>query len=137
METLALPAVLENLEPMLDFMVASAKAAGFEKEFLGKIRLVGEEALVNIINYAYPGAQGAMEVQCGNDGKGVYVIRIMDNGVPFDPFAKPDPDITAPVEEREIGGLGIFLIRQIMDTANYRRENNRNIMTLEKKLPIR
>ena len=123
---------------MLDFMVESAKVAGFEKEFLGKIRLVGEEALVNIINYAYPGGQGEMSIECGkDDASGHFIIRIADSGVPFNPFERPDPDISAPVEEREIGGLGIFLIRQIMDNANYRRENNRNIMTLEKKLPSR
>lgn len=140
METRILPAILENLEPMLDFMVNSARASGFDKEFLGKIQLVGEEALVNIIHYAYKdkGGQGDMEVQCGPDGaSGMFVIRIVDSGVAFNPFDRPDPDINAPVEEREIGGLGIFLIRQIMDKHEYRRENNRNIMTLEKKLPLR
>lgn len=136
METRILPALLENLEPMLDFVVDSARAAGFEKELLGKIRLVCEEALANIVHYAYPGGSGDMELQCGPDGKTwTFVIRIVDSGVAFNPFERADPDIHAPVEEREIGGLGIFLIRQIMDSYDYRRENNRNIMTLTKKLP--
>ena len=133
MDTLVLPAVLENLEPMLDFVEKSARAAGFEKEFLGKIRLVCEEALVNIIRYAYPGRQGEMEVKCGRDA-GSFSIQIRDSGVPFNPFERPDPDVNKPVEEREIGGLGIFLIKKIMDSWTYRREGDRNIMTLEKKL---
>ena len=132
-EKLALPAVLENLEPALDFIEKCAGKAFSDREFLSQIRLVCEEALVNIISYAYPGASGGMEVQCGPE-QGVFRIRILDSGVPFNPFERPDPDVNKPVEEREIGGLGIFLIKKIMDSWTYRREGDRNIMTLEKKL---
>jgi serine/threonine-protein kinase RsbW len=133
LEKKALPAVLANLEPMLDFVVCHARAAGYEKELLGKIQLACEEALVNIINYAYPDKKGDMEIQCGEeDGTGKFMVRIRDNGIPFNPLERPNPNLEIPVEQREVGGLGIFLIRQIMDQVTYKRDSGRNILTLLK-----
>jgi anti-sigma regulatory factor (Ser/Thr protein kinase) len=135
-EKLILPAIMENLDPMLDFVEKSAHAAGFEKAFLNKIRLVCEEALVNIINYAYPNSKGEVKIQCGVDtDRATFVIQITDSGLAFNPFERPDPDITLSVQDREIGGLGIFMIRQIMDQFSYKRDNDHNVMLLEKKLP--
>lgn len=130
---MVLPAVLANLEPMLDFVVHRARAAGYEKELLGKIQLACEEALVNIINYAYPDRTGDMEIQCGEEnGTGKFMVRIVDSGIPFNPLERPNPNLEIPVEQREVGGLGIFLIRQIMDQVTYQRASDRNILTLLK-----
>ena len=61
-------------------------------------------------------------------------FRLSDDGVPFDPLKKPDPDITLSVEERPIGGLGIFIVKKTMDTVTYTYENNKNILTMTKKI---
>ena len=99
-----------------------------------KLNLAIEEAVVNVMNYAYPaGEKGDVDIEAMiNDEYLVFVIS--DSGTPFDPTAKAEVDTTLSVEERGIGGLGIHLIRQIMDTINYKRVNGKNVLTLRKKL---
>ena len=96
------------------------------------MRLASEEALVNVINYAYSGGQGNVLVSCGEAGAGGIKIELSDAGVPFDPLSRPEPDTTLPMEQRKIGGLGILMIRKSMDEVAYRRENGRNILTMVK-----
>ena len=99
-----------------------------------QLQLVLEEAVVNVINYAYPeGEEGRIEVDFRIDSDGLEVT-IRDEGKPFDPTQTPDVDTEAGVDEREIGGLGIFLIRQLAESVAYRRENNTNILTLKMKM---
>ena len=99
-----------------------------------KLNLAIEEAVVNVMNYAYPaGEKGDVDIEAMiNDEYLVFVIS--DSGTPFDPTAKAEVDTTLSVEERGIGGLGIHLIRQIMDTINYKRVDGKNVLTLRKKL---
>lgn len=98
---------------------------------LFKIRLSIEEAVENVVQYAYDKGQGWLEA--GTERKdGSLFIWIKDAGIPFDPLAKPDPDITLSAEERQIGGLGIFLCKQLMDSVNYRFENGCNILVMSK-----
>jgi serine/threonine-protein kinase RsbW len=97
------------------------------------INLVIEEALTNIIFYAFAD-NGKHEIKISvsfNNNKRLR-IKITDNGIPFNPLAQQQPDITLPVEERPVGGLGIFLISQIMDGMHYSRQNNLNVLTLNK-----
>ena len=82
--------------------------------------------------YAYPGQSGQVLVEVAKGEKLIFTIT--DSGVPFDPTQKEEVDITLSAEEREIGGLGIHLVRQIMDEVKYERTNNQNILTLVKKL---
>jgi len=124
-------AKLDNLEPMLDFIEQSARAIGFDTRKSNQIRLASEEALVNVINYAYPDKQGDIEITCNTDDKRL-LLEIVDRGIPFDPLSLPEPDITLPMEKRKIGGLGIFLVRSIMDEVRYRREGNQNVFTMVK-----
>ena len=125
-------ATLENLEPMLDFIEQGAKEIEFDARVLTRIRLASEEALVNVINYAYRDKQGSLEIIYDiKDGKRL-VVSIIDSGAPFDPLSMPEPDITSPMEKRKIGGLGIYLVRSIMDEVSYRREKGKNILTLVK-----
>lgn len=106
----------------------SSEAEGME------IRLALEEAVVNVVNYAYPSTkEGDIEISAHAAGKDIS-FEICDNGVPFDPTGVEEIDITADVDDRPIGGLGIFLVKQIMDKVEYRRENNTNILTLSKSL---
>ena len=126
------PAILVNLEKMTDFTASFAEKQGFDKATVGQIRLASEEALVNVINYAYPGAEGTVEIACEEIQGGGIKIEIKDAGIPFDPLSLPSPDTSLPMEQRNIGGLGIFMIRKIMTSVKYRRENDRNILTLTK-----
>ena len=127
--SLRLSAKLENLGGFIGPLSDCAKAQGFEGGKISKIELAAEEALVNIFHYAYPERPGDVEMICQVD-RGRFIIEIIDSGIPFDVTAMPDPDVTAGIEERELGGLGIFLIRRMMDEVRYRREDNRNILTL-------
>jgi anti-sigma regulatory factor (Ser/Thr protein kinase) len=126
-------AKLENLGTMIEAIVGFAKLQKFDAEKLNAIQLAAEEILVNVIHYAYPGGQGDIEIMCRNTKEGEIIIQIMDWGIAFDPMAKEDPDINLPLEERQIGGLGIFLVKKLMDQVKYHRENGKNILTLIKK----
>lgn len=102
-----------------------------DEGILFKIRLSIEEAVENVVQYAYDKGQGWLEA--GTERKdGSLYIWIKDAGIPFDPLAKPDPDITLSAEERQIGGLGIFLCKQLMDSVNYSFENGCNILVMSK-----
>ncbi|HNQ51044.1 MAG TPA: SpoIIE family protein phosphatase [Candidatus Omnitrophota bacterium] len=131
MERLVLPAKLENLETMFAFIREGAARQGFVKEHIDKIQLACEEALVNVINYAYPGGTGDLEITYLNSNS-YLEITVIDSGVPFDPLSLPEPDIHKPIEERQIGGLGVFMMKKIMDDVSYKRDNDRNILTLVK-----
>jgi sigma-B regulation protein RsbU (phosphoserine phosphatase) len=94
-----------------------------------------EEVFVNVAHYAYQGGEGDVGLAIGFDEKSRTVIfRMTDRGVPFDPLKKPDPDITLSADEREVGGLGIFITKKTMDTVEYAYENGENILTMVKKI---
>lgn len=98
------------------------------------IHLVCEELVVNVVNYAYPeNDNGYLKVETENDGE-TLTIRFSDGGVPFNPLDAKTPDITLPLEERGIGGLGIFLTKQMMDSVEYEYKNNENVLTISKKI---
>ena len=98
------------------------------------LNLVLEEAVVNVINYAYPKEEHQSIYLSASLRKGSIVLILTDTGKEFDPTMAPDVDITLSADEREIGGLGIFLIRQIMNEVKYERIDGKNILTLGKKL---
>lgn len=115
----------------MHFVIRSSRDAGFTEKRVQEIELAVEEALVNIINYAYPEREdGDVEVTCGLDGEGRYIVEIRDSGVPFDVAAQSDPDLGSNIAERKIGGLGIFLIRKMADEMQYKREGEENVLTL-------
>lgn len=118
------------------------KLSSFQKSVYGEmhldpslarqLRLAVEETVVNVIEYAYPpGTEGSIEVSVQTVGQDIQ-IEITDSGVAFDPTATEKADITLTAEEREIGGLGILLVRELMDTVHYERVEGRNILTLSK-----
>lgn len=100
-----------------------------------KIRLSIEEAVENVVHYAYEDGIGWIEVgtELSRDNL-LLTIVLRDAGTPFNPLEKADPDITLSAEERQIGGLGIFLCKQMMDSIAYSYENGCNVLTMEKKL---
>lgn len=98
------------------------------------LNLVLEEAVVNIINYAYPKEEHQSIYLSARLREDSIVLILTDTGKEFDPTMAPEADVTLSADEREIGGLGIFLIRQIMNEVRYERIDGKNILTLEKKL---
>lgn len=97
------------------------------------LNLVLEEAITNIILYAYDKESKNEIVIDFEKRENELEIKIIDSGKPFDPTLKPDPDTTLPVDARPIGGLGILLIKKIMDSVSYQRKENRNILIMTKK----
>lgn len=132
---------LEEVERLPLFLDAIAESVPSVMAVTFNLNLAIEEALVNVINYAYP-ADGAehpilLEVSATQDSDTEaveLVFSLSDQGTPFDPTAAPDADITLSAEERPIGGLGIFLVRQIMDNVCYKYENSSNILVMSKSI---
>ena len=131
-KSLILPARIENLHGCIDFVAACAAGQGFGKRRISEIRLALEEVLVNIINYAYSDRPetGDIEIACRRTGENALEIEIIDSGAPFDMLASKEPDTEAEIPDRQIGGLGIFFVKQIMNGIRYAREGGRNKLTL-------
>jgi sigma-B regulation protein RsbU (phosphoserine phosphatase) len=114
------------------FMKSVIERLDIEKSLGRQLRLAVEEAVVNVINYAYPDdTEGDVTVKMMSDGETLQ-CQIIDSGIPFDPTTKEKADITLSAAERQVGGLGILLVRELMDSINYERENGKNILTLIK-----
>lgn len=100
-----------------------------------KLRLSIEEAVVNVVQYAYEGGIGWLEAGTSLDeDKLILSIELRDAGTPFNPLEKEDPDVTLDADQRQIGGLGIFLCKKMMDSISYRYENGNNVLTMTKKI---
>lgn len=95
-----------------------------------KIRLCIEEAVENIVSYAYENGQGYVVVGTKIEGDRL-ILSFRDEGIPFNPLDKPDPDITCPAEERQVGGLGIYICKQMMDKVSYVYEHKCNNLQME------
>ena len=130
MTTITLPARIDSLPRGLALVVECATAAGFPPQRVKEIELAVEEALANICLYAYPNTKGEVEVRCTQDETRYLLIELIDSGIPFDMLARPAPDFPLDAAQRPIGGLGIPLIRALMDNVTYHREGARNILCL-------
>lgn len=128
--TITLPARMDSLHAFIEQASVCAEKQGFSPDRIRDIELVLEELFVNIISYAYPEGEGFIEMTCRSDARGRLVFEIADSGVSFNMLAYGDPDTTARIEERQIGGLGIFFVKKLMDEVHYRREDDRNILTI-------
>ena len=101
-----------------------------DKEKLFKIELAIEEVVTNIVTHGFADVKdGVIEVRLDESG-GDTVLEILDNGPPFNPLAQEAPDVAAGIDDRQIGGLGIFLVRQIVKKINYERRDNKNMLRL-------
>jgi sigma-B regulation protein RsbU (phosphoserine phosphatase) len=131
---LTLPNDVKQVPLLAEFIDGICEAAGVDMMLTMQLNLAIEEAVVNVMNYAYPaGTEGTVciDAQMSN---GVLQFVISDSGAPFDPTARAEVDTTLSAEERGIGGLGIHIVRQIMDSIDYKRVDGRNVLTLGKKL---
>ena len=141
---LSLEAKIENLDTVTGFVESELEVIGCTMKQITQINLAVEEIFVNIAHYAYgqlgpegtiikdTGA-GPVDIVLDSDNSRV-VLTFVDKGIKFDPLSKEDPDTTLPVEDRGIGGLGIFMVKKIMDEVQYRYENGKNILTIRKNL---
>ena len=129
------PAKTESLNDVLGFVEESLEVFECPMKTQMALSVAIEEVFVNVAHYAYPESEGDMTLHISFDEESRNItFRMTDKGVPFDPLKKPDPDITLSAEEREIGGLGIFIAKKTMDSLSYSYENGENILTMIKKI---
>ena len=130
---LTLNARMEDLDEMMAFVDGHLEEYGCPPKVQIQIEVAVEEIFVNIASYAYAPETGPATVRIGIEDD-VAVITFIDSGVPYNPLAKPDPDVTLSAEERPIGGLGIYLVKKSMDGLSYNYESGKNVLQLQKRL---
>ena len=128
---LILPAEIAEFDRLRTWLQEFALKRNLPEGIASRLLIAADEVFTNIASYAYPNTSGKVEVSAEQDGT-VVRLTFADTGKPFDPLQTPDPDTKAPPEERPIGGLGIFVVKKLMDKIEYRREDNRNILVLTK-----
>jgi anti-sigma regulatory factor (Ser/Thr protein kinase) len=131
--SITLPNDIATITQLSEFVETVCEEKGLDMALTMNLNLALEEAVVNVMSYAYPDSQGDVKVDIMIDDQKVVSI-LTDSGIPFDPTQKGDVDTTLPAEERPIGGLGIHLVKQIMDKVSYQYVGNQNILTLEKNI---
>jgi serine/threonine-protein kinase RsbW len=125
-------ATLKNLPTISQQILAFAQDMGVGTKQKGELELALEETLVNIISYAFSDDAESHDIELTADlidGK-VFVITIIDDGAAFDPLTAPEPDLDIDIEHRAIGGLGVMLVKKLMDDVTYSREDNKNVLKL-------
>jgi len=129
---------MESFTSMMIWIQKKSKEAGGSFSQIHKIELAMEEALVNIIHYAYQGKPGTIEIACKMDVGQWIEFTIIDKGAPFDPIEyAPNFQVQDDLEDRLEGGLGIAIIKESMDEVQYERNNSLNILTLRKKISLK
>jgi anti-sigma regulatory factor (Ser/Thr protein kinase) len=132
LDSITVPAKIENLNRCVELVSSCAKKLGFGKNTVNRIELATEEAIVNIFKYSYRDCDGDVEISCKSGQGDVFIIEIKDSGVPFNLLDAPELHFTPDKDfaNHRVGGLGIFLIRSTMDEIKYKRETGTNILTL-------
>lgn len=135
MPELTVAATPENLDAVTDFVNRQLEQAGCSAKIIMQTDLAVEEIFINIAHYAYHPEIGEAIVRCGVGGNPIQVvIGFVDSGKPYNPLSQETPDLTASVQERQIGGLGVLLAQKMMDDISYEFQNGKNILTLCKKI---
>ncbi len=133
-EIIRVPARLENLKKLVEFALGALRRAGVGEREAAAVHLAIDEACTNCISYAYPeGQPGEIELACRIE-PGEIVFTIRDRGRPFNPLETKPPDLSLGIEDRPIGGLGVFLMKKSCDRLEYRREAGTNVLTIGKKI---
>lgn len=135
-KTLKIKNDIRQLATVERFLRKTADFFGWGEPLVGNLNLVLEEAVSNIIFYAYEGEnrhEEEIELSFSYEQPDL-IVKLSDGGCPFDPTARPDPDIGLAAEERPVGGLGIFLIKKLMDEVGYQRIGDKNVLILKKKI---
>lgn len=126
---------ISELGAMNRFVETAGEELGLSNAFVMSLNLVLEEAVSNIIFYAYDDRKGEDEIRISlRRDDDTLTVSLVDAGKPFDPTQKEDPDISLSAEDRPIGGLGIYLVKQIMDEVSYERKDHRNYLCMKKQI---
>ena len=135
MKTMTLPAVLESIPPITEFVDAELDRLDCPMKAQMQLDIVIDELFSNIARYAYPDGPGeaTVSIDFAPETRTVSLV-FADSGIPYNPLEKEDPDVTLPLEQRSIGGLGIFLVRKNVDDMRYTRQNGQNILTVLKRI---
>ena len=134
-EYIQLPADISAGESLAEWLTAIAKDLQMPDKALRQCLIVTDEIFSNIAYYAYPQTAGEVKIKVAfNLDTHTLMITFIDKGVAYNPLESPEPDITASVEDRRLGGLGIFMVKKLMDTVEYKREKECNILTLTKQI---
>ena len=132
---LTVEATVENLTQVMGFLEQHLEEADCPLKAQMQITVAAEEIYVNIAHYAYAPGTGEATVRLEiTDDPAAATITFIDRGIPFDPLAKPDPDVSLSAEERGIGGLGIYMVKKSMDDVRYEYRDGQNVLTLIKRL---
>lgn len=134
MRELKIEAEVNRLEEVQEYVNEALEEAGFGIKQIMQVNLAVEEIFCNIANYAYKPARGEARICCDvkKENPDRVVIEFIDEGIPYNPLEREDPDIMLPLEERQVGGLGIFLTKKLMDSMEYRHEGAKNILVVTK-----
>jgi len=132
MKQITIPAHIDRLYSGLEFIDNLLKETGINESFRRNIAVAAEEIFVNTASYAHPDGEGDITIFVNIEADNV-ILEFRDTGKQYNPLEKEDPDISLPVDKREIGGLGIYMVKNIMDSVSYRYENGSNILILEKR----
>ena len=135
MKELTLAAIVENIETVTEFVDAQLELMNCPIKAQMQIDIAIDELFGNIAHYAYNTEVGSATVRVEvSEAPLAVIITFIDNGVPYDPLGKDDPDITLSAEEREIGGLGIYMVKQSMDEITYEYKDGQNILKIKKNI---
>ena len=126
-------ATLENLDEVMAFVEEQMEVYHCSMKMQKQIAVAVEEIYVNIASYAYREQKGNARIRVQSGGEPLQIIiTFEDDGIPYNPLLKEDPDITLSAEERKIGGLGIYIVKKSMDQVEYHYQNGKNILTIRK-----
>ena len=128
-------AKVEELDNVIGYIESKMEESGAPMKAVMQVTVAAEEMFVNIAHYAYGSdeAEGYALVEVEQPEENTVSIRFVDEGVMFNPLKKADPDVTRSAEDRNIGGLGIYMVKKTMDSVDYVREDGKNIFTMCKK----
>lgn len=133
MKELTIEATVENIDRVIDFVNEQLEAVDCPIKAQAQIGIAIDELFGNIAHYAYNPEVGSATVRVEvTESPLAVIITFIDNGVPYDPLAKEDPDTTLSAEERQIGGLGIYMVKKSMDEISYKYKGGQNILTIKK-----
>lgn len=135
MSEITIEARKENLHQVFDFVTGELSKSIADKKLIRQVKLCVEEIFLNISSYAYHPETGPAKITVQVEGEGEpvkIIISFSDRGHPFDPLSIGDPDTESELDERQVGGLGIYLVRMTMDGVSYQYKDGENILTVEK-----
>lgn len=135
MRDITVAAILDNISMVTAFVDEELMRIGCPRKANAQIDICIDEIFANIAQYAYGSDTGDVTLHIEFDeAERLFSLSFIDCGQPFDPRDVPEPDITSPLEERPIGGLGLFMVKNLMDSMTYQHEDGRNILTIQKRI---